>query len=481
MPTETRPRRLLMPEDLRRPFRYATRRNPDLRTRGGKIGVLAAAMRKPFMQHQQYIADVATELNPPGSRLYFRYQLVIVAEPRQVGKTTLLRPVFTERCLSRPGTQAFMTAQLGKDASARWEDLVLDLQASPALGSFTQVRRGKGDQRCTFPNASFIAPFPPELTALHGYSPPLVGVDEGWAFSAEQGADLMRAIRPAQITRTDRQLWALSAAGNAESEWWEELVELGRASVNDPNSTIAYFEHSADPDADPYDPATWEFHPGLDGLITIDDLAEEAKPANNSHADFLRGFLNISTKVRESTVVDMGVFDDLAGEQTAPDADAVFYGFDVAIDSTWSSVWGAWLDDAGTLQLHVERSEEGTDWLPGHVAGLIATGATVGADDGGPARAVTAALRREGLPVTTLNGTESSTAWTTLKDEIKHRLLGHDGSPLLRRALELAVEKHRGDSLTLSRRHSLAPIDPVIAALVAAELARRNPTNIPIG
>src|SRR5699024_6833002 len=26
---------------------------------------------------------------------------------------------------------------------------------------------------------------------------------------------------------------------------------------------MAYFEWSADPEADPYDPATWEFHPGL--------------------------------------------------------------------------------------------------------------------------------------------------------------------------------------------------------------------------
>lgn len=479
MQTEARPRRLLMPEDLRRPFRYATRRNPELRTRGGKIAVLAAAMGKPLKPHQQYIADVATELNPPGSRLVFRYQLVIVAEPRQVGKTTLIRPVAVERCLARPGTQTFMTAQLGKDASARWEDLVLDVQASPVLGSAATVRRGKGDQRCTFPTASFIAPFPPEVTALHGYSPPLIFVDEAWAFSAEQGADLMRAIRPAQITKTDRQLWIVSAAGTAESEWWNELVELGRASVNDPNSTIAYFEHSADPDADPYDPDTWEFHPGLDGLITIDDLEAEAKA--NPHADFLRGFLNLATKVRDKTVVDLEAWDALhAKQQTPPAPHATAYGYDVAIDSTWASVWGSWLDDDGTLHLHVERSEEGTDWLVPHLRELHTTGATICADDGGPSRAVTAALRREGVPVTTLNGTESSTAWAAFKEDVKHARLAHDGSALLRRALELAVEKHRGDALALSRRHSLAPIDPLVAALVAAEIARRNPSFIPI-
>src|SRR5690606_19785274 len=135
-----------------------------------------------------------------------------------------------------------------------------------------------------------------------------------------------------------------SAAGSADSEWWNELVELGRRSVNDPRSRVAYFEHSADPEADPYDPATWEFHPGLEGLITIDDLAEESKPENNKHADFLRGFLNTSTRTRDHTVIDLERFDSLAGDQETPDPSRVAYGYDVAIDRTAASVWTAWRD-----------------------------------------------------------------------------------------------------------------------------------------
>lgn len=463
--------RAMAPEDLARPPRYATRRNPELRTRGGKVGVLAAEMGRPLKPHQQYIADVGTELNPPGSRLRFRYQLVVVSLPRQTGKTTLMRPVFVERTLSGSGVEAYMTAQHGKDAGKRWEQLVADVETSPLLGSFVTVKRGKGDQACMFPNGSYIAPFAPGPKSLHGYTPPIVMVDEGWAFSAEDGADLMKAIRPAQITRTDRQLWIISAAGDASSEWWEQLTAAGRASVDDPLSTMAYFEWSMDPDADPYDPASWDFHPGLDGLITKDDLREEAKPENNSHGDFLRGFMNISTKVRTNTVVNLATWDDLKAEQTRPDLSQVAFAYDVAVDRSSASVWAAWRDADGTLQLHVHERKDGAAWLPGFVAGLLDDGLLVAADDGGPARGVTKELQRLGYRVETLTGRDLTTAWANFKGAVEDRALQHDGSPALRAALEVAVERTAGDMLAPSRRHSLGPIDPAMAATVAAWFA----------
>lgn len=481
MLTDTAGVRVTDPADLPRPPRFATRRNPALRTRGGKVGVLAAEMGKSLLPHQQYIADVGTELNPPGSEYRFRYQLVIVSLPRQAGKTTLMRPIFLDRALTTPGLQAFMTAQLGKDAAARWEDMITDLEMSPLFRSFMTVRRGKGDQRCTFPNASFIAPFAPELTSLHGYSPPLVLVDEGWAFSAEAGRDLMRAIRPAQITKKDRQLWIISAAGDTRSEWWNELVEAGRRAVDDPNARTAYFEWSMDETLDPYDPASWEYHPGLEGLITLADLAEEAKPENNTHADFLRGFMNIPTKVRDTTVLDLDAWDGLAAEQTPPDPARVAYAYDVAIDRTAASVWGAWRDDAGMLHLHVREVAEGADWLPEYIANLYAeTGATIGADDGGPARVVTDQLRRANIPVEVVGGKDGSTAWGAIKAAVRDGTLRHDGSPALRAALEVAVERPVGDAIRLSRRHSLGPIDAAIAASTAGWLADRLTSGIPI-
>lgn len=473
-------RRLLMREDLRRPFRYATQRNPDLRTRGSKIGVLGAALGRPLKQHQQYVADVATEINPPGSRLFFRYQRVIIADPRQVGKTTLLRPVMLDRCLTWPSTDVFMTAQTGKDAGERWDDLVADLETS-AFGRFLVVKRGKGSQVATFPNGSAIAPFAPTRDGLHGESPDLVPIDEGWSFSQEGGLDVMRAVRPAQITRPRRQLWIMSAAGTAESEWWNELVEVGRASVDDPSSTTAYFEHSMDPDHDPYDPASWEFHPGLDGLISLADLAEEAKPENNSHGDFLRGFMNISTKVRDHTVIDVDAFDALAGAQVPPRPATVSYAYDVAIDRTAATIYTAWAADDGRTDLRILETREGDAWLADYVANIATKhGVTPTAYDGGPARATTDALDRAGVPVDVLTSTARATAWTAFKGAAKTGTVRPDGSAALRAALEVAVERTDEDGERPSRRRSLGPIDALVSAMTARWFADRSTPRIQV-
>lgn len=484
----------MAPEDLARPPRFATRRNPDLATRGGKVAVIAAEMGWPLLPHQQYIADVATELNPTGSRLRYRYQTVVISLPRQTGKTTLLRPIFLERALSRPGTEAFMTAQHGKDAGKRWAQLVAGVEASDVFGSFVKppfgnVKRGNGDQQCLFPNGSVIAPFAPGPKSLHGYTPPLVLVDEGWAFSAEDGAGLMKAIRPAQQTRTDRQLFIISAAGEQTSEWWNALVEAGRRAVEDPRSKMAYFEWSMNEDLDPYDPTSWDFHPGLDGLITKDDLAEEAKPENNSHGDFLRGFMNVSTKVRDNTVLDLAKWDQRT-RKAVPDVPApedMAWGYDVAVDLSSASVWAAWRDADNALQLAVVEHREGSAWLTDFLAKVLdgdhadypAPG-VIAADDGGPTRNVTAELVRRGYDVEVLTGRDSSTAWTNVKTHLKHATFHHDGSAALRSAIEVAVEKAAGDATALSRRHSLGPINPLIAAEVAAWYADRVDSSIPI-
>lgn len=472
MPTDLAVARAVAPEDLERPPRYATRRNPELRTHGGKIGVLAREIGKPLLAHQQYMMDVGTELNPPGSRLLYRYQLVVASLPRQVGKTTMMRPRTLHRLLRSPNTQVYMTAQLGKYSADRWEDLVSDFETSELIGPFADIKRGKGDQRCTFPNGSFVAPFAPHRDSLHSTTPAEVDVDEAWAFSAEKGEDLMKAIRPAQITRRDRQLWIISAAGDADSEWWDQLVKVGRASVDDPNSKMAYFEWSMEEGADPYDPDSWDFHPGLNGLITKEDLAEEAKPDNNTLPAFLRGYMNISTKQRGTTVVDLATWDDLANaDQSAPRREDVAYAYDVAVDRSSASVWTAWRDGDGVLQLHVETSKDGAAWLVEHVDALLRAGLTVAADDGGPARGVTKELQRRGHHVETLNGRDLTTAWANFKGAVEDRALRHDGSAALRAALEVAVERNAGDMLAPSRRHSLGPIDPAMAATVAAWFA----------
>lgn len=475
----------LHPSGLARPPRYATARNPALASRGKQVEAIARALARPLKPHQQYIADVATELNPPGSHFLFRYQVVIILLPRQSGKTTLMRPILTDRCITRPRTSVVMSAQLGKDSSDRWEDLVVDVEDGP-LGRFVKILRGKGAQVLTWLNRSKIEPFTPTKKGVHGKSPNVGLIDEAWAFSKEDMGDVMVALNPAMITKRDRQLYIISAAGDATSTYLNELIDECRKDLDEgAYTTTAFFEWSPPEGADPYDEATWEFHPGLDGLITIEDLREEAKPTKNSHAAFLRSYMNITTRQREHTVIELDTFDALLTEATAlPDADAVSFAYDVAIDRTAASVWAAWRDDAGIMQLRVGHTDEGADWLAGYLRAALDAGDIVhlAADDGGPARVVTDQLVRAGHTVQTLAGRDFATAWTSLKGEMTAATptVAHDGSTALRAAVEVAAEKRMGDSTALSRSMSLGPIDPLLAATVAAWYADRLPSAVPI-
>src|SRR5215471_15214010 len=74
----------------------ATARTPERLTFGGAVAKLAAAMGRPLMPWQSYVADVALEVDDAGR---FCYQLVLVTVPRQSGKTTLFEAVLDHRAL----------------------------------------------------------------------------------------------------------------------------------------------------------------------------------------------------------------------------------------------------------------------------------------------------------------------------------------------------------------------------------------------
>ena len=293
--------------------RYSTRRDPSARTAGPQVGIVAAALGTPLMPWQQLVSDVALELDPERPDRW-RYPVVVVTVPRQAGKTTLVSTIAVHRALTRPRARIFMTAQTGKDARARWKDLADRVLDSP-LADHAAALRGAGTESLTFPNRSVIRPFAPVRTALHGESPPLVVIDEAWAFDAARGEDLMGAIRPAQITLPSRQLWLISTAGTDESAFLREWVEVGRAAVDDPSSGVAYFEWSADDELDAYDPETWAFHPALGHTIDVGDLAAEAERA--TRGTFERAYLNRWTVTGE-TIIDLDVFDRRRAEQTPP-------------------------------------------------------------------------------------------------------------------------------------------------------------------
>lgn len=464
----------LDPADLPRPPRYATRLTPGLPNYGEAVARISARIGRPLLPWQRYAAALLTEQNPPGSHLFWRYQTVVILVPRQAGKTTLMRSVLAQRTITRPRTLVIMSAQLGKDSSERWSDLVDDLETSPRLSRYLNVKRGKGSEVASWPNRSRIVPFTPTVKGVHGKSPNGTLIDEAWAFSKEDIEPVLTAVQPSMVTKRDRQRIIISAAGDASSTWLNDLQDGLRETLHNPGQTTAYLEWSPpSDDVDPEDEAEWDYHPGLDGLITLDDLrAERANPDMTPEA-WARSYMNLRTRGRKSIVSLIAWDRRLNREQTPPAPGSVAYAFAVAEDRSQASIWAAWLDPEGVTQLHVYRTEPGVTWVPEAVRALRDSGCSVYADDGGQTRVMVSHLATLDTQVETLPGRDTGTAWSRFKSGVAEGTLAHDGSPALRAALEVAAEHRRGGLAMLDRAKSLGPIDAVEAATVAAWYSAR--------
>lgn len=448
---------------------YATPRNPAHRTEGGRIGLVAEALGTPFMPWQRGVADVATELRPDGKG--YVYPIVVLTVPRQSGKTTELRAVGTDRGISRPNTGVFYTAQTGKDARERWQDLVAAVKESP-LAPLATVRSAAGSERVVWPNGSMFRCFAPLPKSLHGYTPPLVMLDEAFAHDRQTGDDLMGAIGPAQITLPHRQLWIVSTAGTAESVFLRQWVEAGRAGTEG----VAHFEWACPDDVDVYDASRYhEWHPAVGYTIPAEAITAEADRL--SRAEFHRAYGNRWTRTA-SHHIDGEAWDRLADPNiTAPamDPSGVVFAWDVMPDRSSSALVAVW-EHGGVMLGKVARTGPGMSWLGPAVRELIGMGwRTFAYDESGPGRELADELRREhgqlapALQLEGIGGREFADAWGFLLQRVaegQDAPFRHDGSDALAIAAANVATRPSVDTAAPSRRASAGDVTPVIALMV---------------
>jgi hypothetical protein len=454
---------------------HATRRDLAFRTEGTRAGIIADALGTPFLPWQQYAADIAGEVWPDGT---YRYKVVVVTVPRQSGKTTLMRAVGCDRCMARDALGCFYTAQTGKDARERWQDLAVQITSSP-LAPLVHLRRAAGNERVVFANGSMFRVFAPVATSLHGYTPPLVMLDEAFAHDEVTGDDLMGAIGPAQITIPHRQLWIVSTKGTAASVFLNRWIAAGRAGAEG----VAILEWAAPEGVDIYDPAVWPtFHPGMvqlpgrEPLVTPDALRAEADRLPRS--EFERAYGNRETRTA-SHLIAAEAWDRLAEtDQRAPATwDGASGAWCVMPGGTSSAIVVAWRDQWG-LHARVARSGPGVSWVAPAVRELRGKGVRDWAvSAAGPAREVT---RELGTPswVHQLDGAEYADAWGGLMRHLAERSLMHDGSEPLAIGAANVATRPMGDSSAPSLRNSAGDVSALVALMVAAYRQDHRPPPV---
>jgi hypothetical protein len=442
------------------PAKYATRRDPSRRTYGGAIARVAEALGKPFMPWQQEVVDVATEIDDDGRLVY---EIVLVTVPRQSGKTTLLGAMQLHRAMTMRGVRCFYTAQTGKDARTRFEDLV-NLVATSPLKAIAKPRWSAGSERITFPNGSSVCLFAPTFDAIHGETPPLVTFDEIWKYDEALGDALVEgAVIPAQMTLSGRrQIWLVSTAGTALSTFMRKWVERGREAVRSGGRQwprLAYFEWALADGDDPDDPKAYErFHPACGHTVTAEELAESA-PA--SRPERLRAMFNVWTEA-EDPLFSAEHFGALAVEPLAVPALrdlAVTYAVGAG---DCGAVIASWRDLDGRPTSRVLHAAPGTVWMHDFLVDIKRRWrpAVLGADDGGQTRRITDALRRTlgDEAVTTTGGRDFATACMAWLNEVETNAFKHDGSRTLSEGVQHLVLRRSGDLIVFDRNQSTGSI-----------------------
>lgn len=477
--------------------RYATPATPGRPNDGKRAEALARALGRPFMPWQSYVARVATERLPDPARCGacagtwsdrahvcpYAYPVVVVSVPRQSGKTLLLTVLLVLRCIREDFHQAFYTAQTGKDARARWQDMAKLVTSSP-LRSTVRIRRSQGSERLEFPNGSILQVFAPTPDSLHGYTPPTVAVDEAFAQDERHGDELEGAIEPAQQTLPHRQLWIVSTRGDLDSVWLDRWLEKGRAAV----PGVALFDWGAGEHHDPRDPAhVLEFHPavglpaGLGNGTTVDTIVS----SKLSEAAYERAYANRPTQGGDLRRIGSHEWAQLGSEQEPPGDAPLVLTYDVSHDRSASTISVTWTDSSGKLQHKLVRWELGVSWVAATVADYARRWnvKVVAADDTGPAREVTAQLRRmagsEAPAVArdprVLTTRELTVAWGELLELVRVQGFGHDANGHLADAAAAVVVRPLLDSEAPSRRYSPGDIAPLIACMVGLWATQNRP------
>ena len=276
---------------------YGTPRT-DRPTWGPAVAEIARRLGKPPMPHQAAIFDIAFEVDPATGLL--AYSEVVVIGPRQAtGKTELLLPVMTHRCVgfdqivdwSRhelglmvppAGPQRVLyTAQTADDARKKWRDVHLErLKVSRYRRDF-HARLGQNMEAFLWRNGSMWSPGSTTgKTGGTGDTLDLGVIDEAWS---RPDARTELGMRPAMMTRPWSQIWITSmipGATRSPAGSWKFLEakrRAGRERVEYGITTgTAFFDFSAPPGSDPGDPRTWESClPGLHRTVSERKVRED--------------------------------------------------------------------------------------------------------------------------------------------------------------------------------------------------------------
>jgi phage terminase large subunit-like protein len=442
---------------------------------GDRVGVIAEQLGQPLMPWQQHVADVALEIDPATGRLWYRH--VVLTVPRQSGKTTLILAVAIHRALGFGEPQRIVyAAQTRLDARMKLVYDQMPLVAKSPFATSQTPRLASGEEAILWKNGSRHGISSNTEKAGHGGTLDLAFVDEAFAQVDDR---LDQAFSPAMITRPQPQAWIVSTAGTVDSTYLNEKVAAGREAADDPTSRMAFFEWSADPDADPADPATWaSCMPALGHTVTESAVRAEFESLNL--AEFKRAYLNIPTaRHLFEPVIDLDLWESLA-DSASQIVGPLAFAVDITPDRSAAAIAVAGARADGVEHVEVIQHFSGVAGVAERLAELYDRydEPPIGIDTGSAAGSIIPDLERLEVPFVSLGAKDMTAACGAFYDAVVEKRVRHLSQPPLNAALSSAKKRDLAGAWAWHRRDS-GDICPLVAVTLARHVWSTMPDESP--
>ena len=430
------------------------------------------------MPWQQEVADIALEQDPATGRLAYRE--VTLTVPRQSGKTTLILALAMQRAFMGAAQNITYAAQTRKDARQKWEDDQLPILKRSAFGPLFRARKTFGSEAFIFANGSKYGLVAVTKKSGHGPTIDLGFIDEAFA---QADARLEQAFKPSMITRPSAQLYVVSTAGESQaaSPYLWGKVQAGRVRAEmGLTSRIAYFEWSAQDDADPGDPLTWySCMPALgivreDGAgVTEDAIAAEFE--SMELREFRRAYLNqwVDAFPEEWLVISREDWAACADPGSPRPHRPVAVAADASPDQVSGAIAVAGRRDDGKTVVEIPEGDHraGVSWIVPRLLELKRDHrpCAVVIDPRGPAAGLIDGAEKAGLEITKPGVNDVAQAFAQFYTGVSDQSMVHLAQVDLAAALAGAARRPLGDgAFAWARKSAAVDISPLVAANLAA-------------
>jgi len=302
-----------------------------------------------------------------------------------------------------------------------------------------------------------------------GFTGDLVVLDEAYSLKAAE----MDALLPTMAAKSidgNPQVWFASSAGMADSDMLASLREQGMSGSTD---RLAYYEWSADDDADPLSRDAWyQANPGLGYRISeeyVQDEFDTLVRTGGSDEGFKRERLGIWAKLGGESVFSAGAWSALADERSEPGAQLVF-AVEIAGNRESASIALLSVRDDELVHAEVVENRLGTSWIGGRLAALQTkwNPAAIVAIAGGHVDSLIPEWKKAGVRVKLIKFSDYVQACGVVFDWVTQGKLRHLNDPVLNAAVDGVKQKFLQDNKAFywSRVSSDVDITSLVAVTV---------------